>query len=131
MSCAGVGAAQVSIKIASKALNPTRPARLRAAVVQPRLSALDGFPESRLVSGRIGISTHQYTPASRTEQGGKSAKERSMKRSRTVVLAGGLVASIVALGVGQAALRAAAVPMADAPSFEVDPMWPKPLPNHW
>jgi DNA-binding beta-propeller fold protein YncE len=44
------------------------------------------------------------------------------------------VALLVALGVGsavlekRAALEAAGV---QAPKFEVDPMWPKPLPNHW
>src|SRR5512136_1408893 len=41
---------------------------------------------------------------------------------------------LAALGVGstllqkRAAVEAAAV---QAPMFEVDPMWPKPLPNHW
>ena len=43
--------------------------------------------------------------------------------------------SMAALGVGQAALeRAAAARASDtvqAPRFEVDPLWPKPLPNHW
>src|SRR5450432_2121313 len=42
-----------------------------------------------------------------------------------------LVAVIAALGIGSVLLdnlRAAGVM---APRFEVDPMWPKPLPNHW
>ena len=44
------------------------------------------------------------------------------------------VALIAALGFGsrmlekKAAVEAAAV---QAPMFEVDPMWPKPMPNHW
>src|SRR5258706_15854028 len=43
-------------------------------------------------------------------------------------------AIVAALGIGSAVLdqranvKAAAVM---APRFEVDPMWPKPLPNHW
>src|SRR6266436_4463082 len=40
----------------------------------------------------------------------------------------------LALGVGSTLLeRRAAVEAAgvQAPMFEVDPMWPKPLPNHW
>ena len=46
-----------------------------------------------------------------------------------------LVAAI-ALGAGSRALDrratlAAAGPAVQAPRFEVDPMWPKPLPNHW
>ncbi|MCI0436046.1 MAG: hypothetical protein L0271_20755 [Gemmatimonadetes bacterium] len=54
-----------------------------------------------------------------------------MKR-RKLVLAGVLVAAIAALGVGQAVLHAAAGQQAiEAPLFEVDPLWPKPLPNHW
>jgi DNA-binding beta-propeller fold protein YncE len=41
---------------------------------------------------------------------------------------------LIALGVGSTVLeRRAAVEAAgiQAPRFEVDPMWPKPLPNHW
>ncbi len=54
-----------------------------------------------------------------------------MKR-RTLV--GGAIAAVVlaALIVGQARLQAASEAQAvRAPRFEVDPMWPKPLPNHW
>jgi len=45
-----------------------------------------------------------------------------------------LLGLIIALGVGSAILeKRAAVQAAgmQAPRFEVDPMWPKPLPNHW
>jgi DNA-binding beta-propeller fold protein YncE len=44
------------------------------------------------------------------------------------------LALLIALGVGSAVLeKRAAVEAAavQAPIFEVDPMWPKPLPNHW
>ena len=44
------------------------------------------------------------------------------------------VASIAALGIGSVVLEKRAVveaATAQAPRFEVDPMWPKPLPNHW
>jgi len=48
------------------------------------------------------------------------------------VVAGALLVAIVALGVGQSRLQAAITARAvDAPRFEVDPFWPKPLPNHW
>ena len=46
----------------------------------------------------------------------------------------GLVAVIAALGVGSVVLQRRAVAAASggqAPRFEVNPMWPKPLPNHW
>jgi DNA-binding beta-propeller fold protein YncE len=46
----------------------------------------------------------------------------------------GFVATIAALGIGSSLLDKKAVVHADtkmAPRFEVDPLWPKPLPNHW
>ncbi len=43
-----------------------------------------------------------------------------------------MVIAICALFVGQRKLDASArVAAVQAPRFEVDPMWPKPLPNHW
>ena len=54
-----------------------------------------------------------------------------MTRKRTIG-AVALVAAIAGLFVGQRALDAhARVGAVTAPTFEVDPMWPKPLPNHW
>jgi DNA-binding beta-propeller fold protein YncE len=50
---------------------------------------------------------------------------------RNLVLGTILGAGIVALGIGQHALEAWQGGTVDAPRFEVDPMWPKPLPNHW
>jgi DNA-binding beta-propeller fold protein YncE len=53
---------------------------------------------------------------------------------RNLYLGTAFVAILVALGVGSTILeRRAAVQAAgvQAPRFEVDPMWPKPLPNHW
>jgi len=50
---------------------------------------------------------------------------------RKLILGGTLVTSIAALGIGQAALQGATHQTVEAPRFEVDPMWPKPLPNHW
>ena len=46
----------------------------------------------------------------------------------------GFLAVVGALGIGSAWLSRKAVVEAagtQAPRFEVDPMWPKPLPNHW
>jgi DNA-binding beta-propeller fold protein YncE len=55
-----------------------------------------------------------------------------MKRTRNLLVGAALVAVLVALGLGQARLdRSVAAQGAQAPKFEVDPMWPKPLPNHW
>jgi DNA-binding beta-propeller fold protein YncE len=56
-------------------------------------------------------------------------------RKRDVYVGAGVAALVAGLGVAQAALdRAAAAQAKDtvlAPAFEVDPFWPKPLPNHW
>jgi DNA-binding beta-propeller fold protein YncE len=51
---------------------------------------------------------------------------------RTLLLAGATGIALIAFGCGQKSLDNAAQaegPM--APMFEVDPFWPKPLPNHW
>lgn len=58
----------------------------------------------------------------------------AMKHSRTLALVAALGVSIAALGVGQSLLQNRAEAQADgvqAPRFEVDPLWPKPLPNGW
>jgi hypothetical protein len=55
-----------------------------------------------------------------------------MRHPRSLLLGAAVTALIVALGVGQAALEAAGRQEGVmAPAFEVDPLWPKPLPNHW
>jgi DNA-binding beta-propeller fold protein YncE len=54
---------------------------------------------------------------------------------RNVAIGSGLLALLVALGLSQSVLQRTAAAQAkggvQAPRFEVDPMWPKPLPNHW
>ena len=58
----------------------------------------------------------------------------SIKSRRKFYVGAGVAALIVALGVGQAVLENKAEAQArtvQAPMFEVDPLWPKPLPNHW
>jgi len=59
----------------------------------------------------------------------------NLTRSRNLLIGAGFVALLVALAVGQAALEKTAAAQVQAgvraPRFEVDPLWPKPLPNHW
>lgn len=51
---------------------------------------------------------------------------------RKLLVGVALAGVLVVLGYGQAALQNAAVAEGvQAPVFEVDPLWPKPLPNHW
>jgi len=53
---------------------------------------------------------------------------------RNVYVGAVILLLVVTLGIGsvvlekRAAVQAAGV---QAPMFEVDPMWPKPMPNHW
>ena len=55
-----------------------------------------------------------------------------MTRRRKLVLGSVFLALFAVLGVGQAMLDAATqAQTVRAPRFEVDPMWPKPLPNQW
>jgi DNA-binding beta-propeller fold protein YncE len=58
-----------------------------------------------------------------------------LARNRGVVVGASLLALLVTLGVAQAVLDNAAEAQSQgavqAPRFEVDPFWPKPLPNHW
>ena len=54
---------------------------------------------------------------------------------RNLMIGSALAALLVTLGVSQRLLEQTATAQAkggvQAPRFEVDPMWPKPLPNHW
>src|SRR5882672_1414536 len=52
---------------------------------------------------------------------------------RDLIGASAFVAVLAALGACQAMLdgKAGSGPTVQAPVFEVDPLWPKPLPNHW
>ena len=55
-----------------------------------------------------------------------------MMSRQKLYITGAVVVAIVALGCGQKALdNAAHAQSKTAPMFEVDPFWPKPLPNHW
>src|SRR5580692_5938567 len=53
---------------------------------------------------------------------------------RDLYIGAAFLTTLGALGVGSYGLARRAVVEAagvQAPRFEVDPMWPKPLPNHW
>ncbi len=57
-----------------------------------------------------------------------------LEHQRTFILAAVLGATIMALGIGQAVLQREAEAQGSsvtAPMYEVDPLWPKPLPNNW
>ena len=57
-----------------------------------------------------------------------------MKRKQNLLIGSAFLVVLVALGTGQFLLDrilAASETGEEAPMFEVDPMWPKPLPNHW
>src|SRR5882762_7640854 len=75
---------------------------------------------------------HQLLGGSRQKRVASENGGQTMKRN--VCIGAAILVLIAGLGVGsvvlekKAAVQAAGV---QAPMFEVDPMWPKPLPNHW
>jgi len=58
-----------------------------------------------------------------------------LKRKPDLYVGAALLVLLVGLGLGQSVLERTAAAEAraavQAPTFEVDPWWPKPLPNHW
>ena len=60
---------------------------------------------------------------------------KQLAGNRVLVLGASVVALLLALGASQAVLERSAAAQSkgavQAPRFEVDPLWPKPLPNHW
>jgi DNA-binding beta-propeller fold protein YncE len=58
-----------------------------------------------------------------------------MRAKRDFLVGTLLIALVIALAVGQKMVAKATTAQASnavmAPKFEVDPLWPKPLPNHW
>src|SRR5215475_5132087 len=61
-------------------------------------------------------------------------EENSMKSKRNLAIGVTFLIVLTALAVGERILEKRTVAEAagvQVPTFEVDPMWPKPLPNHW
>src|SRR5258706_9940718 len=59
---------------------------------------------------------------------------KSIEQRRYFYVGAAVLALIVALGAGQALLQKSVDAQGrtvKAPMFDVDPLWPKPLPNHW
>ncbi len=59
---------------------------------------------------------------------------QAIRSRRNYFVGAALCALVAGLGIGQAVLQNKADAQArtvQAPMFEVDPLWPKPLPNHW
>jgi hypothetical protein len=60
---------------------------------------------------------------------------RGMNRNRNLVIGATFLTALVVLGSAQSQFAKTAAAQANAavqaPRFEVDPFWPKPLPNHW
>ena len=51
--------------------------------------------------------------------------------SRNLRIGAILMVAVIALGIGSVMLDRVKAASVMAPRFEVDPLWPKPLPNHW
>jgi DNA-binding beta-propeller fold protein YncE/mannose-6-phosphate isomerase-like protein (cupin superfamily) len=78
------------------------------------------------------LDQHHGAGPRRFQRKGEDMKR--IKAKRNLYVGATLLALIVALGVGQAVLENRADAQGrtvQSPMFEVDPLWPKPLPNHW
>src|SRR6266851_7397718 len=64
-----------------------------------------------------------------------SVEKRGSRMTRNLAIGTTFLAIVAALGAGQAVLEKSAAAQGkgtvQAPRYEVDPMWPKPLPKHW
>jgi hypothetical protein len=62
-------------------------------------------------------------------------EERDMRLTRNRVIGAALVVLVAVLGIGQHLLEKEAIAQTTGkvmvPKFEVDPFWPKPMPNNW
>src|SRR5262249_46301070 len=75
------------------------------------------------------MAAHIIRPTATTD-----IEENSMKPKRKMVIGVTFLVLLAALGVAQKVLQDRTVAEAagvQVPLFEVDPLWPKPLPNHW
>ncbi len=77
------------------------------------------------------MSRHSPTRSPGTRQDRTNASTPRTPTMRALIMAGFLGALAVGLGVGHSALEASIARQQQAPAFEVDPFWPKPLPNRW
>src|SRR5262245_4999098 len=62
-------------------------------------------------------------------------KGNHMTRTRKLIIGAAFPITLAALAAAQISLESRAAAQSkgavQAPRFEVDPLWPKPLPNHW
>src|SRR5712692_2216258 len=84
--------------------------------------------------GSISSSPDLTIMTSTIDKSGQGGTMIQLLRDRKFVCGTALAAGILGLGVGQALLQKQAEAQGStvqAPIFEVDPLWPKPLPNNW
>src|SRR5260370_18538003 len=83
--------------------------------------------QERILKHASGYAIPAKLATRRTGKWRKTVKHKFRLVAAFLVLLAGL-GVISAVLEKRAAVAAAAV---EAPQFEVDPLWPKPLPNHW
>lgn len=54
-----------------------------------------------------------------------------LKKTRTIYVGAAFVAALLVLGLGQMVMNDVSAQAKQAPKFEVDPFWPKAMPNNW
>src|SRR3979411_531039 len=93
-------------------------------------NALTSPPRSPIIA-----PTRRGTPRNPCPRDAARDREATMFQPTARFISGAmLVAGIAALGLGQAVMQHKAEAQGasvQAPTFEVDPLWPRPLPNNW
>src|SRR5262249_51166283 len=87
-----------------------------------------GYDRTQIEPGALVVCIHS------TGQVPRPVREATLIKKQRFISGMALAASILSLAVGQAMLQQQADAQGSsvtAPMFEVDPLWPKPLPNNW
>src|SRR5688572_15246103 len=96
------------------------------------IKLVDILLENHVSKHKFSRTSQVFQAVFRKHSGGRMT---GMKAKRKIFVAGTICAVAIALGIGAAVLQNRAMAQSragvQAPIFEVNPMWPKPLPNNW
>ena len=105
--------------------------RLQKFVYKGMAAGDEGQPGRGLAVTRHAVDESGHRSATSKAR----LKMRKLARNRTVIVGASLLGLLVVLGIAERVLERTAAAQSkaavQAPRFEVDPLWPKPMPNHW
>jgi len=107
---------------------------------RPRRGRFEGQPVHgrnvrRQARAEVQLQGLGVAPPMNSDEGCSRKRRNGMNRKRNLTVGATFIAALVVLGIGQSMVQKAAAQtkgnMVQVPRFEVDPTFPKPLPNHW